>query len=227
MAHGFVKLLPQFLSKFKFDNISLQKTNFKETVFIKDQEYRVPTFRIVNPKNLPFSYNSLIWRLIDYLDELNKLTSANLKQGEIKSLVIIDDFSTNDFYLPERIEKRFMECVDGFEDSVKFELRNIEYLIDFKFIVDSNFEIFWYSSDQLQIDISLERKKCAAKTVGTGKENLFSEKEIKSRFSNLVSDYPEVFENKIWPCISDNITEYETFVDGNWQYVYLNFNIII
>lgn len=227
MAHGFIKLLPQFLSKFKVDNISLQKTNFKETVFIKDQEYRVPTFRIVNPKNLPFSYNSLIWMIIEYLHDLNKLTSANLKDGEIKSLVIIDDFFTNDFYLPEKIEKRFMECIDGFEDSVKVAIKNIEYSIDFKFIVDSHFKMFWSFSDQFQIDISLELKKFAAKTVGTGKENLFSEKEIKSRFSNLVSDYPEVFENKIWPCISDNITEYETFVDGSWQFVYLNFNIII
>lgn len=224
---AFIKLLPKFVENLDINGLRFVKTNFTQEVIIHDKNYNVPVFRIINPKNIPFSYNSLIWIIIDRLRELNKLTSAKLTDGDIKNIFVIDDFSVNDFYIPVKILKNFENCVDGREGSFSFiSKENYQYWVEFEFVVDSRFELHWYSSDEFQIKVSISIKKIVVKKIDTDEEVFFFKNEITRKIRNIILDYPEFVETPIWDCITDNITEYQTFIDGDWQYVYINFDII-
>jgi len=208
------------MSSIDIDGIKLIPTKKTESARIGDKSFGVPVFKISNTKNIPFSYSSLIDLIGTQLEELNKITSANLNPLLLEKLIMIENFEQGDFYIPEELIERFKNCADGLRETVFLRTREFNFEADVIYLIDDDFDYYWEDSESFRIDISLKVLSVKLKNnIYDKEETILDKSEMISAVHNMYSEEPFIFENPIWDCISDIFVEYETFLNTEWQYV--------
>ena len=223
MNSAFIRLLPRFVEKIDLDGITFKDTNRKIDVAVKKEVYSVPIFKIINAKNIPFSYSSVKDLLVTDLEEtLKPITSSKFDYNDIFKLIIFDDFSSKDFYIPLYVFEDFKNCADGLEYEFSYRIVNKIYTIKYKYIIDSDFDWYWEDSETAKVDISINVESIFFEDLSK-KEFFFLDK---SQYQEVVDDLnyrsPESFENGIWPCITVHLREYKTLLNPDWQFYIFN-----
>ena len=223
MNTAFLKLLPKFMSRVDIDGIRFLPTN--KTERIKTYDGKViegPVFKLWNSKNVPLSYNSLADLLTLELEELGKIVSANIGYNEIEKFIKIDNLEKNQYYIPNNLIERFKYCVDGVVGKVKQKSYEVTIHTEVRYIIDQDFDFYWEDSESFRIDISVEVLSVFIENNITGTREKVEEKiEMQSYVYDIASSDSYTYEAPIWLCVSDVFTEYETFLNTDWQYVSL------
>ena len=223
MNTAFLKLLPKFMSRVDIDGIRFLPTN--KTERIKTYDGKVvegPVFKLWNSKNVPFSYNSLADLLTLELEELGKIVSANIGYNEIEKFIKIDNLEKNQYYIPNNLIERFKYCVDGVVGKVKQKSYEVTIHTEVRYIIDQDFDFYWEDSESFRIDISVEVLSVFIENNITGTREKVEEKiEMQSYVYDIASSDSYTYEAPIWQCVPDIFTEYETFLNTDWQYVSL------
>ena len=223
MNQAFLKLLPKFMSRVDIDGIRFLPTN--KTERIKTYDGKViegPVFKLWNSKNVPLSYNSLADLLTLELEELGKIVSANIGYNEIEKFIKIDNLEKNQYYIPNNLIERFKYCVDGVVGKVKQKSYEVTIHTEVRYIIDQDFDFYWEDSESFRIDISVEVLSVFIENNITGTREKVEEKiEMQSYVYDIASSDSYTYEAPIWQCVPDIFTEYETFLNTDWQYVSL------
>ena len=223
MNQAFLKLLPKFMSRVDIDGIRFLPTN--KTERIKTYDGKViegPVFKLWNSKNVPLSYNSLADLLTLELEELGKIVSANIGYNEIEKFIKIDNLEKNQYYIPNNLIERFKYCVDGVVGKVKQKSYEVTIHTEVRYIIDGDFDFYWEDSESFRIDISVEVLSVFIENNITGTREKVEEKiEMQSYVYDIASSDSYTYEAPIWQCVPDIFTEYETFLNTDWQYVSL------
>ena len=223
MNTAFLKLLPKFMSRVDIDGIRFLPTN--KTERIKTYDGKVvegPVFKLWNSKNVPLSYNSLADLLTLELEELGKIVSANIGYNEIEKFIKIDNLEKNQYYIPNNLIERFKYCVDGVVGKVKQKSYEVTIHTEVRYIIDQDFDFYWEDSESFRIDISVEVLSVFIENNITGTREKVEEKiEMQSYVYDIASSDSYTYEAPIWQCVPDIFTEYETFLNTDWQYVSL------
>ena len=223
MNQAFLKLLPKFMSRVDIDGIRFLPTNKTERV--KNYDGKIiegPVFKLWNSKNVPFSYNSLADLLTLELEELGKIVSANIGYNEIEKFIKIDNLEKNQYYIPNNLIERFKYCVDGVVGKVKQKSYEVTIHTEVRYIIDQDFDFYWEDSESFRIDISVEVLSVFIENNITGTREKVEEKiEMQSYVYDIASSDSYTYEAPIWQCVPDIFTEYETFLNTDWQYVSL------
>ena len=223
MNQAFLKLLPKFMSRVDIDGIRFLPTNKTERVKIYDGKIiEAPVFKLWNSKNVPFSYNSLVDLLTLELEELGKIVSSDIGYGQIEKFVKIDNLEKNQYYIPNNLIERFKNCVDGVVGKVKQNSYEVTIHTEVRYIIDQDFDFYWEDSESFRIDISVEVLSVFIENNITGSREKVEDKiEMQSYVYDIASSDSYTYEAPIWLCVSDVFTEYETFLNTDWQYVSL------
>jgi hypothetical protein len=219
----FIKFLPKYIKDIDVNGLKLYMSGEFDRLTTRSYDFYVPTLKISNPKNLPFSYNSLVTLVADELVVLDKLLSTNLTMREIESLVKFDDFERHQFYIPNVLENEFLKCIN--KTDLKESISNIKgyYQIKGMYVVDNDFDMYWDDSESFHLDISLVIDEFKFKGINSSESKLITDaEEIIHNIYDLKYDYSEYFEDPIWGCLSDYLFKYPSFIDRNWQFVSVN-----
>lgn len=221
MNQAFLKLLPKFMSRVDIDGIRFLPTNKTERVKTYDGKViEGPVFKLWNSKNVPFSYNSLADLLTLELEELGKIVSANIGYNEIEKFIKIDNLEKNQYYIPNNLIERFKYCVDGVVGKVKQKSYEVTIHTEVRYIIDGDFDFYWEDSESFRIDISVEVLSVFIENNITGSREKVEDKiEMQSYVYDIASSDSYTYEAPIWQCVPDIFTEYETFLNTDWQYV--------
>jgi len=196
---------------------------------ILDGMYKVPLLKIKNPDNLPFSYYSLHDLIYTMFSESSLIKAVGLPNGyilhkAINKFIKFDNFNFRDFHIPDEIYKKLLNCLNT--DSVEIKFRdgsNTIFTIKCKYFIDNDFDMYWDSDEEFKIDISI---KVESLWVEKLEENEYyfetDEEEIMATVYEIYGDEPYLFEQPIWGCISQRLTDYITFLNTEWQSVSVN-----
>ena len=223
----FKKVLSKYINKINIDGITFSMTEYTDQKKIGFIDVQVPLIKIHNTKNVPFSYNALHDLFTQQLEMVNSYANTEMGFNQLELSFVFDDFQRNEFYIPKSIENRLKRCLNSEFVYVKFrDKNNIIYTLEIKYIVDNNFDLYWDDSETLKLDISLLCKSIFVDNLITGKHYIMDDKEEMARLVyDIRYDDPYIFENPIWPCFEDNLFEYPSFINREWQY--LDVNVIV
>jgi hypothetical protein len=193
-------------------------TNHTKKIVIDDNYYDVPLLRISNPKNIPFSYNALIELVINEFKYISKLSGLDLTMYELSKLIIFDDFTTGDYYIPDEIDNKILDCLNTNDKQIKHRMGDVIYTITGRYVVDGDFEMFWDSSESFAVNIAFKIKSVFEDNLGNNTHRIIKDRdEMIELVYTVSSDDSYLFESPIYDCFSD-ISEYVTFLDSEWQY---------
>ena len=220
-VNRFFKVLKKMSNDLDINGIKVNLTDNKQVRTIRDVDIETPLFKIDNPKNIPFSYNSLKELLVTELITINQFAGTNFSPQILERLFNFNDFYVNDFYIPPQIEKRLINCLNHHEANVKYRIHNIIYTIYCEYIVDSNFEMYWDSSEEFRIFISLKLDEVFVDDVGSGDFYAVTDKDEMDRILYRITEQEPsfTFEDPVWHCFKDYLVDYPTFIDTQWQYI--------
>jgi hypothetical protein len=185
---------------------------------------KVPILKIKNPNNIPFSYYSLSELLTTELEVVGDFANVSIISYQLPSLIVLNDFNKGEFYIPEENEKKLRKCLNTDTVEIKFRDNNsIIYTIYGKYIVNNDFEMYWESSDVFKIDITFKIEKIFVDDL-VRKVHHFMENydEMVHLVYDIKYDNDELFENPVWDCIIENLGQYKTMINRDWQYVDVN-----
>jgi len=185
---------------------------------------KVPILKIKNPNNIPFSYYSLSELLTTELEVVGDFANVSIISYQLPSLIVLNDFNKGEFYIPEENEKKLRKCLNTDTVEIKFrDNNNIIYTIYGKYIVNNDFEMYWESSDVFKIDITFKIEKIFVDDL-VRKVHHFMENydEMVQLVYDIKYDNDELFENPVWDCIIENLGQYKTMINRDWQYVDVN-----
>jgi hypothetical protein len=220
MTLAFLRLLPKYMTSVDIDGIKFTPTKKTERVNYNGKVVETPVFKLHNPKNIPFSYNSLVELLTLELEELDKIVSANIGYNQIEKLIKIDNFEKNQYYIPNNLIERFKNCVDGLVGKVKHNSYQVTIHTEVRYVIDGDFDFYWEDSESFRIDISVEVLSVFIENNITGnREKVEDAYEMTSYVNDIASSDSYTYEAPIWDCISEIFTEHETFLNTDWQYV--------
>jgi hypothetical protein len=191
---------------------------------VYDETVTVPILKIKNPNNIPFSYYALIDLLDEELKTVEHFANISILPYKRISLIVFNNFDKGDFYIPEENEKKLRKCLNTDTVEVKYRDNNsIIYTIYGKYIVDDNFEMYWESSESFRIDITFEIEKIFVDDL-VRKVHHFMKNydEMVHLVYDIKYDNDELFENPVWDCIIENLGQYKTMINRDWQYVDVN-----
>lgn len=224
----FKKVLSKYINKINIDGITFSMTKYTDQKRIGGVDVQVPLIKIHNTKNVPFSYNSLHDLFTQQLEVVNTYANTEMSFNQLELSFVFDDFQRNEFYIPKSIENRLKRCLNSEFVYVKFrDKNNIIYTMEIKYIVDSNFDLYWDDIETFKLDISLLCKSIFVDNLITGKHYIMDDKEEMTRLVyDIRYDDPYIFENPIWPCFEDTLHEYSSFINREWQYMDVNVIVI-
>jgi hypothetical protein len=188
---------------------------------VYDETVTVPILKIKNPNNIPFSYYSLSDLLTTELEVIEDFANAHILPYKHASLIILNNFDEGDFYIPEENEKKLRKCLNTDTVEVKYRDNNsIIYTIYGKYIVDNDFEMYWEKYDDFKIKITFEIEKIFVDDL-VRKVHHFMENydDMVHLVYDIKYDNSELFENPVWDCITNNLVQYKTMINSDWQYV--------
>ena len=193
-------------------------------VYLDNELVKVPILKIKNPNNIPFSYNALSSLLDDELDTVGNFANVSIKSYQRPSLIVLNDFNKGEFYIPKENEKKLRKCLNTDTVEIKYRDNNsIIYTIYGKYIVDDNFEMYWESSESFRIDITFEIEKIFVDDLVRKVHHFMkNHDEMVHLVYDIRYDNDELFENPVWDCIIENLGQYKTMINRDWQYVDVN-----
>lgn len=222
----FSKVLSTFFKSREIDGLIIyhddEYTTFKEG-FPFAEEFKVPLLKIKNPNNIPFSYNALFGLLEEDIRTIQHFAGTNYGGNVISKIIVFNDFQNGDYYYPEELEKKLINCLNT--DFLDITLRNFNkiFTINAKYIADSFFEMVWEDSEELKIYITLNVKHINVKNLENNEVELIEDKDkIKKIVYDIMWRDSYVFEDPIWECFVNYIKPYKTFLDDQWQFISLN-----
>jgi len=185
---------------------------------------KVPILKIKNPNNIPFSYYALSDLLTTELEVVEDFANVHILPYQHASLIILNNFDERDFYIPEENEKKLRECLNTDTIEIKYRDNNsIIYTIYGKYIVDDDFEMYWESDENFKIEITFKIEKIFVDDL-VRKVHHFMENydDMVHLVYDIKYDNSELFENPVWDCIIENLGQYKTMINRDWQYVDVN-----
>lgn len=222
----FSKVLSTFFKSREIDGLIIyhddEYTTFQEG-FPFAEEFKVPILKIKNPNNIPFSYNALKGLLEDDIQTIQSFAGTKYGNNVISKIIVFNDFDRGDYYFPEELENKLINCLNTDFIDITFRDSNTIFTINARYVVDSDFEIVWEDLEELRVHITLDVKHISVKNLKTDEVELI---EDKRKIQNIVYDirYRDAytFEDPIWECFVKYVKPYKTFLDDQWQYVIVN-----
>jgi len=213
------RVMKSLVNPLNIDGLEIYMTNHTKKIVIDDNYYDVPLLRISNPKNIPFSYNSLVELVIIEFKYISKLSGLDLTTYELSKLIIFDDFTTGDYYIPDEMDNKLLDCLNTNDKQIKHRMGDVIYTITGRYVVDGDFEMFWDSSESFAVNISFKIKSVFEDNLGNNTHRIIKDRdEMIELVYTVSSDDSYLFESPIYECFSESVTEYITFLDTEWQY---------
>lgn len=213
------RVMKSLVNPLNIEGLEIYMTNHTKKIVIDDNYYDVPLLRISNPKNIPFSYNSLVELVIIEFKYISKLSGLDLTTYELSKLIIFDDFTTGDYYIPDEMDNKLLDCLNTNDKQIKHRMGDVIYTITGRYVVDGDFEMFWDSSESFAVNISFKIKSVFEDNLGNNTHRIIKDRdEMIELVYTVSSDDSYVFESPIYECFSESVSEYITFLDTEWQY---------
>jgi hypothetical protein len=213
------RVMKSLVNPLNIDGLEIYMTNHTKKIVIDDNYYDVPLLRISNPKNIPFSYNSLVELVIIEFKYISKLSGLDLTTYELSKLIIFDDFTTGDYYIPDEMDNKLLDCLNTNDKQIKHRMGDVIYTITGRYVVDGDFEMFWDSSESFAVNISFKIKSVFEDNLGNNTHRIIKDRdEMIELVYTVSSDDSYLFESPIYECFSESVSEYITFLDTEWQY---------
>jgi len=213
------RVMKSLVNPLNVEGLEIYMTNHTKKIVIDDNYYDVPLLRISNPKNIPFSYNALIELVINEFKYISKLSGLDLTMYELSKLIIFDDFTTGDYYIPDEIDNKILDCLNTNDKQIKHRMGDVIYTITGRYVVDGDFEMFWDSSESFAVNIAFKIKSVFEDNLGNNTHRIIKDRdEMIELVYTVSSDDSYLFESPIYECFSESVTEYITFLDTEWQY---------
>ena len=235
----FSSVMKRMLNGANIDGIVLHPNNHTKKVKIKgypsqyvnnvrikdNEEYQIPTLKISNPKNIPFSYNAFFESVLDEFENINNFAGTEFPRNILSKMIVFDDFEKNDSFIPSHIEKNIKNCIKNFQSKIKCRYGNVIYDIYGKFLIDDNFDMFWDDFESFTVNIDFNVSKVISDDLDTNKLTIVETKqEMIEITQDIANDDVYVFEQALWPCF-ENLVE-KPFMDTEWQYVSLTVTVV-
>jgi hypothetical protein len=227
--NAFNKLFPKFIKTLDIDGIKFldsgktTKVEIRSWRFENPEIVEVPLLKIVNPKNIPFSYNSLQDLIGIELESLGKITSSQLTPNIIYNLIKFDDFEYKNYYLPNNILERFKNCVNGLDAEIVYRSKSYKTTIKLTYVIDNDFDLYWEDSESFAMDIAIKIQSIFIEDSVFDQSYFVERDKLINVARETIYDETSIFEGPIWHCVTDNFTEYETFINTQWQFINFNF----
>jgi hypothetical protein len=213
------RVMKTLVNPLNIEGLEIYMTNHTKKIVIDDNYYDVPLLRISNPKNIPFSYNSLVELVIIEFKYISKLSGLDLTTYELSKLIIFDDFTTGDYYIPDEMDNELLDCLNTNDKQIKHRMGDVIYTITGRYVVDGDFDMFWDSSESFAVNISFKIKSVFEDNLGNNTHRIIKDRdEMIELVYTVSSDDSYLFESPIYECFSESVTEYITFLDTEWQY---------
>jgi hypothetical protein len=213
------RVMKSLVNPLNIEGLEIYMTNHTKKIVIDDNYYDVPLLRISNPKNIPFSYNSLVELVIIEFKYISKLSGLDLTTYELSKLIIFDDFITGDYYIPDEMDNKLLDCLNTNDKQIKHRMGDVIYTITGRYVVDGDFDMFWDSSESFAVNISFKIKSVFEDNLGNNTHRIITDRdEMIELVYTVSSDDSYVFESPIYECFSESVSEYITFLDTEWQY---------
>jgi len=212
------RVMKSLVNPLNIEGLEIYMTNHTKKIVIDDNYYDVPLLRISNPKNIPFSYKSLVELVIIEFKYISKLSGLDLTTYVLSKLIIFDDFTTGDYYIPDEMDNKLLDCLNTNDKQIKHRMGDVIYTITGRYVVDGDFDMFWDSSESFAVNISFKIKSVFEDNLGNNTHRIIKDRdEMIELVYTVSSDDSYLFESPIYDCFSD-ISEYVTFLDTEWQY---------
>ncbi len=213
------RVMKSLVNPLNIDGLEIYMTNHTKKIVIDDNYYDVPLLRISNPKNIPFSYNSLVELVMIEFKYISKLSGLDLTTYELSKLIIFDDFTTGDYYIPDEMDNKLLDCLNTNDKQIKHRMGDVIYTITGRYVVDGDFEMFWDSSESFAVNIAFKIKSVFEDNLGNNTHRIIKDRdEMIELVYTVSSDDSYLFESPIYECFSESVSEYITFLDTEWQY---------
>ena len=213
------RVMKSLVNPLNVEGLEIYMTNHTKKIVIDDNYYDVPLLRISNPKNIPFSYNSLVELVIIEFKYISKLSGLDLTTYELSKLIIFDDFTTGDYYIPDEMDNKLLDCLNTNDKQIKHRMGDVIYTITGRYVVDGDFDMFWDSSESFAVNISFKIKSVFEDNLGNNTHRIIKDRdEMIELVYTVSSDDSYLFESPIYECFSESVSEYITFLDTEWQY---------
>jgi len=198
----FSKVLSTFFKSREIDGLIIyhddEYTTFKEG-FPFAEEFKTPLLKIKNPNNIPFSYNALFGLLEEDIRTIQHFAGTNYGGNVISKIIVFNDFNSGDYYFPEELEKKLINCLNT--DFIDISYRNFN-------------TIYTY--------LTLNVKHINVKNLATNEVELIKDyDEIKRIVYDIMWRDSYTFEDPVWDCFVEHVKPYKTFLDDQWQFVSL------
>jgi hypothetical protein len=213
------RVMKSLVNPLNVEGLEIYMTNHTKKIVIDDNYYDVPLLRISNPKNIPFSYNSLVELVMIEFKYISKLSGLDLTTYVLSKLIIFDDFTTGDYYIPDEMDNKLLDCLNTNDKQIKHRMGDVIYTITGRYVVDGDFEMFWDSSESFAVNISFKIKSVFEDNLGNNTHRIIKDRdEMIELVYTVSSDDSYLFESPIYECFSESVSEYITFLDTEWQY---------
>jgi hypothetical protein len=213
------RVMKSLVNPLNVEGLEIYMTNHTKKIVIDDNYYDVPLLRISNPKNIPFSYNSLVELVMIEFKYISKLSGLDLTTYELSKLIIFDDFTTGDYYIPDEMDNKLLDCLNTNDKQIKHRMGDVIYTITGRYVVDGDFDMFWDSSESFAVNISFKIKSVFEDNLGNNTHRIIKDRdEMIELVYTVSSDDSYLFESPIYECFSESVSEYITFLDTGWQY---------
>lgn len=216
----FKKVLSNYVNNLDLYGLKFKYTNktIKRSIQLYDVD--VPVIEILNPNDIPFSYNSLHDLFSTEISTVNRFTNTFDEDYLIEKSFSFEDFNTGDFYIPSRVESKLFKCLNNNSVEIKYRAMSIIYTIKGDFIVDNDFEFYW--NDYESINVYCKFKITSIFVDDLSSNNFYSMvdgDEMVDLVNQIYFQDSSVFEGSIWYCFEDTLFEYPTFINREWQYL--------
>ncbi len=114
------------------------------------------------------------------------------------------------------VEKR--KTLTNLSNKIKrnYKLKNAHF-------INNDFNMYWDSDEDFRIDIAIKVDSLWVEKLEEDEYYFETDKdEIESTVYEIYGDEPYLFEQPIWGCISDYLSDYTTFLNTEWQFVSVN-----
>lgn len=221
---AFSKVMSVYFKSKEIYGLIIYHDNEYTKVPLYNEMVTVPILKIKNPNNIPFSYYALSDLLTTELEVVEDFANVHILPYKHESLIILNNFDERDFYIPEENKKKLRECLNTDTVEIKYRDNNsIIYTIYGKYIVDDDFEMYWESDENFKIEITFKIEKIFVDDL-VRKVHHFMENydDMVHLVYDIKYDNSELFENPVWDCIIENLGQYKTMINRDWQYVDVN-----
>jgi hypothetical protein len=221
------KHLPNFIGEINVNGLIITPTDNVRRISgsyvsnrLKQEYIEVPEFSIYNPNDLPYSKPLLEQYVLEEYKRFFTYLSLDIFVNHY--LVKFTD-DVEDCYVPRKIKNQINECLKTTNFNRRLKANGNNYRVNGEFTGINSFGtesdgITWYVDFRpISVDIV------------DGNDNIvesLSKSEIEDLLDYQRYEQVEVFEDPIWRCVRDSLTQTKTFVDFDWMMWSTNIDIV-